>query len=253
MFRNIFILILCYLPLNIYSLPFNGLSENIEIKSNRLGYSINYRVFLPHDYADLEELPVIYITDGPSYIFYGQMTKVISKLIQSKKIVPIIAVFIDTREPGNLENNRRNSEFFCNTKYSDFYVHELVPTIDKQYRTKPSANKRVILGLSFGGLNSACFGLLAHSTFGGIGMLSPAMHLVPKILHAYKHIERLPLNFFLSTGTIGDNEDKTRRFHRILRTKGYPIKYKEIRNGRHNWKNWRRVLDDLLIYFFPSS
>ena len=31
---------------------------------------------------------------------------------------------------------------------------------------------------------------------------------------------------------------------------GYPVKYQKV-PGSHNWDNWRPLLDDVMIYFFP--
>ena len=152
----------------------------------------------------------------------------------------------------NLKNNRRNFEFFCNPLYAEFFTQELVPLIDSKYLTSKRSERRVILGLSFGALNSACFGILAPETFKNIGMLSPAMHPVPKIYEYYERVEKHDLNFFLSSGTIDDNLLKTRKFRNLLRKKGYSLKYKEVREG-HDWGNWKPLLDDVLRYFFPAD
>ncbi|MET1256565.1 alpha/beta hydrolase [Aliikangiella maris] len=233
-------------------LPEVGLSDYQQISSQHLGYTLQYRVFFPK-VKSYTKLPVIYLTDGPGFIYYGKIIPLIERLIKQNKIEPVIAVFVDSREPENLKNNRRNLEFFCNPKYASFFIDELVPSIDTGYPTVAQPSHRVIAGLSFGGLNAACFGLLANHYFGGIGMLSPAMHPVPAIFEYYQQSEKLPLKFFLSTGTVGDNEGKTRRFLRILKEQGYPVQYKEVRNGRHDWKNWKPLLDDLLIYFFAKK
>lgn len=225
------------------------LSDNIRINSKKLGYELQYRVYTPKNYHEVEKLPVIYVTDGPMYIEMGRLISLLDVLIEENKIEPVIAVFVDPRNPENLKQNRRSYEFLCNTAYYDFYVDELVPKIDGDYKTAANQLSRTILGLSFGGLNSACFGLLASETFHGIGMLSPAMHPMPKIFEFYEQSEKLPLKFFLSTGTVNDNEKETRRFKRILKRKGYPLKYKEVERG-HNWSNWRPLLDDVLLYFY---
>jgi hypothetical protein len=73
-----------------------------------------------------------------------------------------------------------------------------------------------VLGLSFGGLNSACFGLLASESFYGIAMQSPALHPVPQIHVAWQEAPVADLQIFFSTVTIGDSLASTRRFGRIL-------------------------------------
>ncbi len=208
-----------------------------KIASKSLGYSLQYRVFLPDNYSSMKNLPILFLTDGECYIKRGQVPQVISHLIQSNKIQPIVAVFVDTRDPENLEVNRRRLQFMCNGKYLQFFAAELIPEIERKFPVGTNRDDRTILGVSFGGLNAACFGLMGHKTFSGVGMHSPATHPIPELLPAYKKTERLPLKIFLSTGTPYDNSTTTRQFGSILRDKGYPLKYIEVKGG-HNWDNW---------------
>ena len=53
----------------------------------------------------------------------------------------------------------------------------------------------------------------------------------------------------LSTGTVRDNEDRTRQFKRVLKKRGYELLYKEVPFG-HDWNNWKPLLDDILRYFY---
>jgi enterochelin esterase-like enzyme len=94
--------------------------------------------------------------------------------------------------------------------------------------------------------------LLGADTFSDIGMHSPANHPVKELLPMYEKLPRLPLNIFLSTGTPDDNTSANRRFRRILDEKGYPMKYMEVREG-HNWKNWKPLIDDVLLYFYGAE
>ncbi len=233
------------------SSPENALSENIRIESDILGYTLQYRVYTPPGYESLSDLPVIYVTDGQWYIQSGEMPALMDKLIADGKIEPSIAIFVDNRNPKNLNENRRNRQFFCNQKYADFFANELVPHIDASYNTRANRSSRVILGLSFGGLNSACFGLQAYNTFAGIAMQSPAMHPVPDLFDQYQDSPLLPLKIFLSSGTFNDNEQRTRDFGVILEDLGYELYYTEVPFA-HNWKNWKPLLDDVLSFYFGS-
>ncbi|MEO1055269.1 MAG: alpha/beta hydrolase-fold protein [Bacteroidota bacterium] len=227
------------------------LSDNRIIKSEVLGYDLQYRVYLPPNYEQLNDLSVIYLADGQWYISEGDMPNIMDELISKKQIKPLIAVFIDNRDPHNLSNNRRNSQFLCNEKYVQFAANELVPHIDKTYKTAARADARAIMGLSFGGLNAAYFGLKANDTFGKTGMQSPALHPCPSVYTAYQKKEILPLQIYLSTGSSNDTEVGTRKLKRILDAKGYDFEYKEVNQG-HNWSNWKPLIDDVLIYFFNS-
>ena len=59
------------------------LTSDIRITSEVLGYDLQYRVYLPDGYESLQDLPVLYVTDGPGYIKQGKMPVIkIMKLIQ---------------------------------------------------------------------------------------------------------------------------------------------------------------------------
>ena len=155
-------LLLLFLFLSPSLWAINGdLSDNKIISSTILEYDLRYRVYTPAGYENLSDLPVIYLTDGQWYIEPGEMHKEIDRLIESGKIKPIIAVFVDNRDPHNLRNNRRNRQFLGNPKYVDFFRKELVPHIEEEYKVSKQQKDRAIMGLSFGGLNATFFGACA--------------------------------------------------------------------------------------------
>ncbi|MDW8466111.1 MAG: hypothetical protein RML35_08025 [Chloroherpetonaceae bacterium] len=84
------------------------LSDNFRISSLRLGYTVQYRVYTPFGYErGAAQLPTIYVTDGHEYAndAMGSMVIVLDNLIAERRIRPVIAVFIDPRNPDNLSQN----------------------------------------------------------------------------------------------------------------------------------------------------
>jgi len=223
-----------------------------RISSVAMGYDIQYRVYVPEGIQPGDQLPVMFITDGPSYIQNGRTPNVLDRLIRMNKIEPVIVVFVDSRNPDNLFENRRNDEFFCNRYYLAFYIYDLIPVIEKAYPVQRTREGRSILGVSFGGLNAACFGLLGFDTFSGIAMQSPANHPVENLLPAYENEPTRPIKIFLSTGASRDNSADNRRFRKILKDKGYEMKYMQTDEG-HNWDNWRPLIDDVFLYYYGKD
>lgn len=227
------------------------LSGNISILSStdNLGYKVNYRIYTPAGYKNLSDLPVIYVTDGQEYSDdrLGAMLIVLDNIIYQQKIEPCIAVFIDPRDPDNLSNNRRMTEYAANIRFANFVADELVPQIDLNYKTNASPDKRAILGTSMGGWNSAFFGLKRSDKFHLIGIHSPAFDQI--IIQEYSLVEKLPLKMFMSTGVIYDTQDRARAMKVILDQKGYPLIYVEVNQG-HSWGNWRALIEEPLVYFF---
>lgn len=228
----------------------NGsLSPNKIIKSDILGYDLQYRVYLPPNYHQLDNLPVIYLTDGQWYISEGKLDETLHSLIVSKKIPPVLAVFLDSTDPHNDRRNRRNNQFLCNPKFASFFEEELVPHIDENYHSSSKREDRAIMGLSFGGLNATYFGLKANKTFSMFGLQSPALHPCPDVYSDYEKADKLPIKIFLTTGAKNDTEVQSRRLKSILDKKGYDFFYKEVNEG-HDWRNWKPLQKDALLYFF---
>jgi len=208
------------------------LSDNIRIFSDSLGYDLQYRVYEPEGMRRNSELPALYITDGQWYISRGELPALLDREIAAGNIEPVLVVFVDSRNPDNLQQNRRNQQFFCNPRYVDFFTDELLPTIDKEYPSSAMRDDRVILGLSFGGRNSACFGLMAYDSFAGIAMQSPAnSEMVDELHFQYMAQEKLPLKFFMSVGTVNDNTQAGRQLMETLKFQGYDLTYREVNEG----------------------
>lgn len=226
------------------------LGDNQRIHSKHLGYDLQYRVYLPAGASAGDRLPSLYVTDGQWYLEPGGFKAVLDDLISNGQIEPLVAVFLDSRNPDNLAENRRNSEFMCNQKFAAFFVDELVPAISAGHPVKPAREDRVILGMSFGGLNAACFGIALPDLFSGIAMQSPASAAhVDVVRELYEDAAKLPLKMFLSAGTRNDNLTAVRRFRSTLKKKGYDLTYHKVRGG-HDWQNWGPLLDDVLLTFF---
>ena len=229
------------------------LSDNIIIKSENLGYNLQYRVYMPEGINRSMFLPTIYITDGESYIKYGKLPELLDKEIKANRIEPVIAVFVDARNPDKISENRRDSQFICNENYAKFYAYELLPAIEASYPASPNRGARVIMGLSYGAYNAACFGLFLPDYFAGLAMQSPSKsYLVRRLTDIYKKGPKLPLKIFLSHGLKNDSAPDNRAFKNTLTEKGYDLTYKQSHQG-HNWSNWRPLLDDVLLTFFEAN
>lgn len=244
---------------NVQALPAQlgpGLSKSAtelhRIKSQVLGYDLQYWVHLPKGYQEDLKYPTLYVTDGYWYKEQGSILKIADLLLKQQKIDPFIIVLVDAIGPDNRNDNRRELVFLCNPKYLDFYRQELIPEIDRTYSKGASQQSRGILGLSFGGLNAMYFGLYGSDLFGKVGIQSPAPHPCPDIFDAYQQSPKLPIDIYLSTGTVNDTAPAARKLKGILEEKGYKIAYEEVAKG-HDWSNWRPLLDDILLHFYRKK
>jgi enterochelin esterase family protein len=231
-----------------------ALTGNTRMTSSNLGYQVQYRVYTPAGYntQQLSQLPVIYVTDGHEYSpdHMGSLTAVLDNLIEDRTLRPAIAVFIDPRDPNNLGNNRRLSEYNNNAQFANFVADELVPAIDSAYRTSANASDRVILGTSMGGLISAYFGATQSDTFQKIAIQSPAFSQNTSIYGMYDHAPQAPLQIYMTAGTINDGSGG-RTMNQILDRNGYNYTYVEANEG-HSWGNWRGQLGNMLVSLIGS-
>jgi enterochelin esterase-like enzyme len=226
------------------------LTDNILIKSEKLGYQVNYKVYTPYNYALSEGLPVVYVTDGQDYAAdeKGAMLIVLDNLIYAGEIKPLIAVFLDPREPGNDSNNRRMQEYVCNQNFADFVGDELVPLIDKTYKTHACPDDRAILGTSLGGIAAAWFGAVRTKDFHLLGINSPAFNTV--VLERFAKQDWFPFRVYMTTGLFYDTQQQALEMKKILEGNKVDFVYREVNEG-HSWGNWRALLGDMLRYFFP--
>jgi enterochelin esterase family protein len=243
-------------PVSIYSnsVAHGSWDKDVLFNSRKLGYQITYSVYLPVGYDASVRYPIIYVLDGYEYMHdrMGNMITILDNLIGLNKIKPVIAIFVDHREPVNRSNNRRMKELAMNALYLSFFTEELIPVIETQYSVSDDRTQRAILGTSMGGLTAAYFSFSKPEIFGLAGIQSPAFWFKPDIYTFCDNPEKPPVKIFMTTGVINDAREGAQKMRAILEKNTCIYAYKEINQG-HSWGNWRDLIDDILIYFYPGS
>ena len=105
------------------------------------------------------------------------------------------------------------------------------------------------MGVSFGGINAACFGIMLPDVFQVLIMHSPASakHL-DVVNDLYQERPRHSSSIFLSHGGAEDNAAAAERFVQTLQEKGYPIRVVRT-DGGHDWDNWAPLIPESLRAF----
>jgi enterochelin esterase family protein len=219
------------------------------IFSTNVGTNYQLNIYLPPGYDSLASTtyPTVYFQDGSEYISLGKAVNVIDNLLDSSKIQPVIAVFI--------KPNNRNEEYAgsLRNQYRLFFVNELVPYIDANYKTKINPHQRLVLGDSFGGNISALISYNHPEVFGLCGLHSAAFW--PNGYEAYNLIVNGPVKDIKWSSIWGTYESlytNMRDFRDYLLSANYELDWLERPEG-HSWGLWRATIDKMLMYFFPDN
>jgi S-formylglutathione hydrolase FrmB len=167
----------CAVP-SLWASPATAATECEAISSTLLGRSVDVCVVLPSAYnASSKRYPTLYFLHG---LFENERSwsergghQVLEELRAQGEIGDFLVV---------LPNGGKT--FYVNSydgrdRYEDFFIQELVPRIDRKYRTMPSAQARGISGTSMGGYGALHLAMDHPDVFGSASAHSAA--LLPKI------------------------------------------------------------------------
>lgn len=140
-------------------------------------------------------------------------------------------------------------------------VDDLVPFVDKHFRTVANRENRALAGLSMGSAITFNVGVKRLDVFASLALLSsgslrdPATALEtlnqvnPDFLaDPAATVKKLGLLFF-SCGTEDPRMDGTEKVAEELNNRGIPAILKKY-SGEHEWKVWRHSLADMALLLF---
>lgn len=216
-------------------------------KSRFLGGARRVWFYLPPGYsADQTRLyPVVYVLDGSNYVEKMDVPRVLDHLIANRSIQPVIAVFV---EPGE-----RQEEYSRNQRWRAFMANELVPMVDKRFRTFPAPDHRVILGSSLAAYGAVDLAVEYPSLFGLCAAMAPPAQTFSLIENQPKaRAAVVSIKFFVLGGVYDSMIDGARKLRTTLDDYSAPVSYLEVSEG-HNTNTFRGHLDDALRALIDSS
>ena len=150
--------------------------ESEILKNNPLGdkFDRDLYVYLPPDYESEPDkiFPVVYNLTGftgrgkmllNDAAFAPNFAERLDKLIAEEKIKPMIAVMPDcfTHYGGSQYINSS-----ATGDYEDYLIEEIVPFVDKHFRTLNDRNSRAVMGKSSGGYGALIMAMRHSDVFG---------------------------------------------------------------------------------------
>jgi enterochelin esterase family protein len=222
------------------------------------GIERHINVYVPAEYEKNpgKKYPVLYLVHGwgedeNGWSVQGHMANIMDNLIASGKAVPMIVV-MPSGDPKTNSDVRSASG-----SITDIYIKDMIPYIDKTFRTYTDRDHRAMAGLSRGGFQTtttvfanmdkfAWMGTFSGFFFRGTGnVVDSAFNGVFKDAAAFDKKIKL---FFISTGTEENNPKPL-----VEQLKAHGIKnivFHESQGTAHEWLTWRRALNEFAPRIF---
>jgi len=249
--------------------------ETVQFQSKLVNATLPYNVVVPPDYrtSSTTRYPVLYLLHGLTGHYSDWLTKtnVADYAAQYRMIVVM---------PEGKDGWYTDSATVPNDKYESYILKELLPDVEKRYRTIETRFGRGVAGLSMGGYGALKFGLKSPGTFAFAASLSgalaaaswtekdlkdpgaardsvlsvfgPAGSDIRKANDIFEIVRSMTPNrvaglpyLYLDCGTEDRLVNDNRQFTTLLGEKKIPHEYREL-PGDHNWAYWDQQVREVL-------
>jgi S-formylglutathione hydrolase FrmB len=246
-----------------------------KLNSKLMAREMSYNVIFPFGYENKSEaktrFPVIFLLHGLMGHFDNWAVK--TELALYARDYDYIFVMPEGGDGWYTDSASEN-----NDRYESYIIQELIPEVDKKFRTLADKKHRAVAGLSMGGYGSIKFGLKHPHLFSLVGSFSGALGVtaftekevqgafLQSILNIFgevgsqtrkendvfqivrevqqERIKDLPF-IYLDCGTEDFLFQNNTDFAKLLREKKIPHEYREL-PGKHDWNFWGAQVREFL-------
>ena len=249
--------------------------DTVQFRSELINATLPYNVLLPSDYdsSHVSRYPVLYLLHGLTGHYTDWLSR--TNLAEYAAQYRLIVVTPEGNDSWYIDSGTVPS-----SKYESYILMELIPDVQRRYRTIEARYGRAIAGLSMGGYGAIKFGLKSPSAFNFVASMSGAFGVtrfsdpdVPagawqqslklfgpvgsatrKENDVFELIKQLPANrmsalpfFYFDCGT----EDSTlifpynRELAGLMSEKKIAHEYRQL-PGDHSWSYWDRQVQEVL-------
>ena len=250
-----------------------------EFSSNALDRKWSYAVYLPSGYeSPTLRYPVLYLLHGNGgsqldWVNAGHIQKTADALIAAGDMPPAIIVMPDAGTTWFVDRKE---------KMETAVIRDLLPDVERNFRTVTTREGRLIAGLSMGGFGAMRFALKYPELFAAAALLSPAIYEpeppenssarrvgvfgaadydarvwksfnYPSLWDAYL-AKRMPVPMYINSGDDDEFfiEGDATRFYELLRRNKQPAELRIV-DGAHAWPVWESTIGDAMRYMFRYS
>jgi enterochelin esterase-like enzyme len=248
----------------------HGEIRTLVYKSKSNGIVRELTVYVPpgYDEAPNKRYPVLYLLHGfandqHSWHRYGRANDILDNLLAKKTIEPFIVVMplgyggahINGDGTGIAASNAGRIGGDADLYQRDI-LEDIIPMIEKKYRTIADRNHRAIFGFSMGGGQAGRYGLSNLDKFSYIGIMSaglggggsstePLKTLATDPKKANEQIKLL----WIACGRQDFAFNGAKATSDALKQIGIKHSFVET-EGEHHWRVWRRFLRDVSPLLF---
>lgn len=263
--------------------------ESLDVESSILDDDVRYSVYLPAGYdKSSRRYPVLYLLHGFSddetgWTQFGEVPTIADREMKSVEVTDMIIVMPDAGVSWYINNHD------ASLNYKDFFTDELIPHIDRTYRTRTQKQYRAVAGLSMGGYGTMILATKHPELFSAAAPLSAGILTDQEIVNTpeerwesvfgtpfdkdLRGEERLDdhylANSILNIIETGDPEKlRSVRYyidcgdddflikgnmalHEALIDREIPHEFR-VRDGGHTWSYWRTAMPEVLKFVSQS-
>ncbi len=255
----------------------HGEIRTLLYKSTSNGITRELTVYVPpgYDQARDRRYPVLYLLHGfandhHSWHRYGRANDILDNLLAKGTLAPFLVVMPLGYGGAHVNGDGTGiappgSGTFRGDPalYERDLLEDVIPMIDRKYRTVADRKHRAIVGFSMGGGQAGRYGLRHLDTFSTVGIMSaglggggsaaspgadPVAALAVDAAKANKQIDLL----WVACGKDDAAMKGAAALHEALGKAGIEHTFLET-EGAHHWRVWRRYLRDLAPLLFTSK
>ncbi len=280
-------------------LPENSLTDSTVVKVPNFIGSLPKRplyVYLPRGYFQHPDktYPVIYMHDGQnvferfntdSYAGSFRADEVADRLIRAGQMPECIIVGISNGggqriaeylpdyvelHPHVLKGERPMTQFGQADRTARYYIHDVAPYIERNFRASSLRSQRATCGSSMGGLFSAFLGWEYPQFAAQHACMSPSFWITgdldneyadQKTVERFRHGDFRPIRLYLDSGTGDNSSDSDDGMHDTVAardallengyTLGDNLVYRLDEGAGHNEAAWANRLPEIFKFLMP--
>ena len=243
--------------------------DTLKVFSASMYKNIKACVIVPDNYKNSnKKFPVVYLLHGYNGN-YATWVKSFKEVTEQVDKYDFIVIGID----GNYSSWYFDSPIDLTFKYETYIIDELVPFIDRKYKTIANRIGRAISGLSMGGHGALYLSFKHQDVFGAAGSMSGGVDFRPfpekwdikkrlgsiaefpenweknTVVNMLGLVENNNLNLIIDCGVDDFFIDVNRELHKKMLVLKIKHDYIE-RPGKHNIEYWENSLKFQVLFFY---